>query len=108
MPTWCRITPPQTGDLEVSSAPAGAAVYVDNQYKGTTSQGNTLDILDLSVGSHTVKLVKAGYQDFTSSTVIQNGQTTSLYATLVPAGQDTHEGQHPGQFRPERGRCDNQ
>jgi hypothetical protein len=68
-----------TGQLSVSSSPSGAAVYVDGLYKGVTS---TI-IGNLAPGSHTVRLSKAGYQDWTGSVSIAAGATTYLNPTLV-------------------------
>jgi hypothetical protein len=68
-----------TGSLSVSSSPSGAAVYVDGLYRGITSTivGN------LAQGSHSVRLSKAGYQDWTGSASIVPGATTYLSPTLV-------------------------
>ncbi len=85
-----QLTPvsnPTTGDLEVISAPAGAAVYVDTDYQGITSPGNTLDVVALSPGTHTVVVKKSGYQDYTTTATIRPGQTAQVSATLVPSGQ---------------------
>ncbi len=85
-----QLTPvsnPTTGDLEVTSNPAGAAVYVDTDFQGITSPGNTLDVLSLSTGTHTVVVKKSGYQDYTTTTNIRAGQTAQVSVTLVPSGQ---------------------
>lgn len=85
-----QLTPlsnPSTGDLEVTSAPSGAAVYVDTNYQGATSPGNPLDVVSLSAGTHTVVLKKSGYNDYTTTANIRAGQTVQVAATLVPSGQ---------------------
>jgi hypothetical protein len=68
-----------TGSLSVSSTPGSAAVYVDGLYRGVTSTivGN------LAAGQHSVRLSKAGYQDWTGSVSIASGATTYLNPTLV-------------------------
>ena len=68
-----------TGTLSVSSSPSGAAVYVDNIYYGVTST----TIGNLVPGSHSVRLTKAGYQDWTGTVTISAGSTTYLNPTLV-------------------------
>jgi len=68
-----------TGSLSVSSSPSGAAVYVDGIYQGVT---NTV-IGNLVPGSHSVRLTKAGYQDWTGTVSISAGATTYLNPTLV-------------------------
>jgi hypothetical protein len=68
-----------TGSLSVSSTPSAAAVYVDSLYRGVTSTivGN------LAAGQHSVRLSKAGYQDWTGTVSIAAGATTYLNPTLV-------------------------
>jgi len=68
-----------TGTLSVSSSPSGAAVYVDGIYQGVTST----TVGNLVPGSHSVRLTKAGYQDWTGSVSISAGSTTYLNPTLV-------------------------
>jgi len=68
-----------TGSLDVSSTPSGAAVYVDGNYRGVTS---TL-VGNLYPGQHSVRLTKAGYQDWTGTVSIGSGLTTYLSQTLV-------------------------
>ena len=78
------LTPTVTsGSLQVTSNPSGAAVYVDQIYRGVTSTvvGN------LAPGSHSVRLTKAGYQDWTGSVSIAAGATTYLSPTLTPDQQ---------------------
>jgi hypothetical protein len=78
------LTPTVTsGSLRVDSNPSGAAVYVDSIYRGVTSTivGN------LAPGSHSVRLSKAGYQDWTGTVSISAGATTTLSPTLTPDQQ---------------------
>jgi hypothetical protein len=75
------LTPVTTsGSLSVSSSPSNAAVYVDGLYRGSTSTivGN------LAPGQHSVRLSKAGYQDWTGSVSVASGATTYLGPVLVP------------------------
>ncbi len=68
-----------TGILDISSSPSGAAVYVDGNYHGVTSTA----VGNLYPGQHSVKLTKAGYQDWTGTASIASGATTYLSPTLV-------------------------
>lgn len=68
-----------TGTLSVSSSPSGAAVYVDGSYRGVTAT----TIGNLVPGSHSVRLTKAGYLDWTGSASISAGATTYLNPTLA-------------------------
>ena len=71
------------GNLNISSTPSGASVYIDDS---PTPSGTTpLTVTDLTGGSHTYKLSMSAYQDYTSSASITAGSTTSVSATLTPA-----------------------
>jgi len=68
-----------TGTLGVSSSPSGAAVYIDGSYRGVT----TINVGNLVPGSHSVRLTKAGYLDWTGTVSISAGATTYLNPTLT-------------------------
>ena len=70
-----------TGFISVSSSPSGANVYVDNVFKGVTP----VTVSNVAVGSHAVKLTMGGYQDYVTSVFVNDGQTTSVSATLTTA-----------------------
>jgi PKD repeat protein len=63
-------TQPPAGSLSVSSIPSGASIYIDNVAEGTTPA----TISDLSPGSHSVKLTKSGYVDYSKTVTIAAGQ----------------------------------
>ena len=76
---------PTTGSIYVSSSPSGASVYLDpvefswyNFPVGTSP----MTISSVSAGSHTVKLTKPGYYDYSKSVYVYRGQTASLSAWL--------------------------
>lgn len=72
-----------SGTLSVTSTPTGAEVYVNNELKGTT--GTTPLNIALNAGTYSVKLIKAGYQEWRNdSVVISCGATTPISATLSP------------------------
>jgi MYXO-CTERM domain-containing protein len=72
----------QTGDLAVSSSPAGAGIYLDGSYYGRTIPGDTFDINAIVPGSHTVLLSLSGYQDYTNTVTVYAGQVTTVAVTL--------------------------
>jgi hypothetical protein len=78
---------PPTGDLQVSSTPTGAVVYLDSDYKGFTPPGDHLDILDLTPGTYALVLRKLGYQDYSTSVTIQAGKIVQVSPTLQPVSQ---------------------
>jgi len=75
------ITPPTYyGRIIATSHPQGAKVYLDNVYRGTTP--SNLD--RVTAGQHRIKLVMAGYQDWSSYVSVSPSRTTTVSADLVP------------------------
>ena len=73
---------PTTGDLQVTSIPSGAAVFIDGTYKGNTPVEGPLDIIDLTPGSHALVLTRAGYQDYHSTVNIGAAKTEMVTARM--------------------------
>jgi hypothetical protein len=78
---------PDTGDLQVSSTPSGASVYLNGDFKGVTPQDDHLDVINLAPGSYTVGLKRSGYEDYTTTVTIQAGKLVQMNAALQPSGQ---------------------
>ncbi|MDO9555041.1 MAG: PEGA domain-containing protein [Atribacterota bacterium] len=76
------ITPPPTnyGRIIVTSHPQGAKVYLDNVYQEVTP----LNLDRVTAGQHQIKLVMAGYQDWSKYILVSPSQTTTVSADLVP------------------------
>ena len=70
---------PTTGTISVSSAPSGASIYLDGIYKGTTPEV----FYDVPVGSHTVKITKAGYGDKTRNITVLSENPIQISETLT-------------------------
>jgi hypothetical protein len=81
--TLTPVSSPTTGSLIVSSNPAGAGIYLDGAYEGTTRTGGTV-ISDVSAGSHSIRLTLHGYEDSTVSVTVNSGQQTPVSSTLTP------------------------
>jgi len=73
------------GDLQIHSNPPGAAVTVNNNYKGITSSGSALYVTQLTPGTYTVRLTMPDYQPYTETAVVQAGIAYDIWATMVPA-----------------------
>ena len=73
------------GDIRVQSTPAGAAVYLDGNYRGTTYSGSPLDITQLAPGTYTIQLTMPDYQTYTQTALVQTGVITTVAAAMVPA-----------------------
>jgi len=75
------ITPPTYyGRIIATSHPQGAKVYLDNVYKGVT----TLNLDRVTAGQHQIKLVKTGYQDWSSYISVSPSRTATVSADLIP------------------------
>ena len=56
-------TSPATGSVIATSAPSGAQVYLDNQFRGVTP----VTIYNVAAGTHIVNMKLTGYADWSSS-----------------------------------------
>jgi PKD repeat protein len=71
---------PGTGTLSVSTEPAGAQVYIDDVFHGTSPA----TVPDLPSGSHTLRFEREGYQNMSMPVSITGGQTTTFSTSLLP------------------------
>lgn len=69
-----------SGSISVSSEPAGAAVYLDSEEIGATT--DTL-LEEVPVGEHTLTLRLDGYDDHTEEVEVAEGETAEVAATLT-------------------------
>ena len=85
---------PITGTLSLMSNPLGAAVALDGQPQGTTPK----NIPEILVGRHSVVVSKDGYDSYSQSFDITEGQTTTLNLTLKKSVGAGTVAQPTGQF----------
>jgi len=83
--TLTRYTAPDSGFIHVDSIPAGASVYLDGVFQGTTQPGNPLDMTGILPGEHALTLALDNYQDYTTRVVVAAGETTPVNAVLSPS-----------------------
>jgi hypothetical protein len=81
-----------TGALSVSSTPAGAQVFLDNQFVGITP----LTLNTVHTGSHTVSIRMDGYGEYSTTTPVNAGATSTVAAALLPATTPTQKSALPG------------
>ena len=76
------IIPPPTnyGRIIVTSQPQGAKVYLDNVQRGMTP----LNLDRVATGQHQIKLVMAGYQDWSNYVSVSPSRTTTVSTNLMP------------------------
>ena len=75
-------TPPQprTGSLNIVTSPRGADIYVDGNYIAESPY----IVTNLAPGSHTLRLHKAGYDEYLASVTVSAGQQTPVSVTFTP------------------------
>jgi hypothetical protein len=73
-----EVTTDEVGEIDISSSPSGATVYIDSTSVGTTPYAAT----GLMVGSHVVKVTKDGYVDWSKIVKVTEGDTTTVDAEL--------------------------
>jgi hypothetical protein len=78
---------PQSGGINVVSAPTGAELFVDNLFRGYTP----MVLGDLSPGQHAILLKYTEYVDYRGTTDVISGQTTPLSIAMMPAPTPTPE-----------------
>lgn len=79
-PVHVRLTPlPRTGSLRIESEPADAIVYVDDTCQ---IEHTPLTIQDITVGTHNIRVEKAGFRPITRSISVEAGKTNSIHVPL--------------------------
>jgi hypothetical protein len=73
-------TPSGRGAMSVSSNPAGADIFVDNNFIGISP----LTASDITAGDHLVTFTMDGYQEYSTSALVTSGTTSSVSAALLP------------------------
>jgi hypothetical protein len=76
------------GTISVSSQPTGGAVYVNNDFKGTTDTSSKIKV-QLAPGTYPVRVTLPYYGEYIGNVTIEAGTTKDLRAMLVPASFTT-------------------
>jgi len=78
---------PVAASLKVEAQPPGVDVYVDEKFRGRTSQqSGTLVVTDLTLGEHRVRLSLRGFKDSIQNVTVSAGDTGKVDADLVASG----------------------
>ena len=70
--------PPEFGDLEITSIPSGASVYLDDELKGNTPTGK----IKVSPGSYRLKITLADHKDVLEDILVEKNMPWSKEYTL--------------------------
>lgn len=85
--TAASLDAPKTATLKVTAQPGGVQVYVDDKFKGSTSEKEgVLVVENLPAGSAKVRLSEKGFVDFTQSVTLVAGETAKLESNLAAEG----------------------
>lgn len=74
------------GGIAVSSDPAGAAVYLDDQYRGVTTAYGDLELTGVTAGSHTLSVRLDGYDEYRLTVQVMPDATVKVRPRLAAAG----------------------
>ncbi|MDD1719699.1 MAG: PEGA domain-containing protein, partial [Methanoregulaceae archaeon] len=75
---------PGVGWIEITSNPPGAAIFLDNTFRGITPTSATFYISDVSPGYHTVRLTLPEYKPYSETFLTRSGIIHDIHATLTP------------------------
>ncbi|MCF7875903.1 DUF4384 domain-containing protein [Candidatus Bipolaricaulota bacterium] len=75
---------PLGGHVHLSSTPKNASIYLNGSYRGVTP----MTIYDLEAGSYNVTLKKEGYQGWTTTVQVSDGEMSNVSKQLVPVPVD--------------------
>jgi hypothetical protein len=78
--------PAGKGTIQLTSSPAGAEIYLDSQYKGTTPS----TISEIELGNHTLEFRSKGYKSWKAVVTVPPG--TSNYFAALTAQPGTEQG----------------
>lgn len=62
----------------------GTSIYVDGEERGRTPENGTLEVKDVRLGQHEVKLVKDGYVEYKETRAFDYGKPVAISKVLVP------------------------
>jgi len=80
---WKLLPEKAVSDITVVTEP-GASIYIDGEEKGTTPSDGRLTVTGVNIGSHEVKLVKDGYEEFKQSEQFEFKKPLTLTTKLTP------------------------
>jgi hypothetical protein len=85
--TVASLNGPQTATLKIAAQPGGTQVYVDDTFKGSTSEKEGVLVVEgLQPGSAKVRLSQKGFVDFTQNLTLVAGETAKLETNLAAEG----------------------
>ncbi|MCH8327662.1 MAG: PEGA domain-containing protein, partial [Candidatus Marinimicrobia bacterium] len=74
---------PWMGNLEINSIPAGAEVYLDGAYVGTTAATQPVKMTNLIEGRYEIKVMAGGYMEWLDNIEVSPKMTQKLNIPLI-------------------------
>ena len=78
--------PPRTANLNIRTQPGNAQVYLNDEFRGTSSSEGNLALSDLKPGGYRLRLTLIGYKEWTQALELAAGDSKNMEAKLEPAG----------------------
>lgn len=73
------------GSVVVTSEPPGAAVYLDGEFSGLTETGRSLEITNVTPGTHRVYVSSKNYEDYEAVVLVSAGGITPVSVRMGPS-----------------------
>jgi hypothetical protein len=70
---------PALGEINLTSTPSGAKVFLDGSFKGVAP----IIISNVPVGKHIIKVTKSGYQDWQQEVTVSSDKTIEIFVYLA-------------------------
>lgn len=81
-----QLTTAVYGTFTITSAPAGASVYMDSNYQGMTDATGRFNSVSVTSGNHLIKVTAKGYNDWMNTIYIQANTNTNIPVSMTPSG----------------------
>ena len=78
--------PPRTASLNIRSLPGNAQVYLNDEFRGTSSDEGNLAVSNLKPGSYRLRVSLIGYKQWTQPITLAAGDNRLVEVRLEPAG----------------------
>jgi hypothetical protein len=87
--TWSFVPERPVGDLNILTD-SKTLVYVDDEPKGETTPEGKLKLTDIRIGSHQVKLIKNGFEEYNAVSTVAFKKTVNIQHKLIPKQPSTY------------------
>jgi len=73
----------QSGSIAISCNQSNAKIYLDGDYKKSTSSSKTVILEDINAGYHELSITKTGYTDWSEKIYVTPNQVINVYVNLT-------------------------